>query len=327
MMQRSKLHIYLEIYSEVNKLDWKGIGIGLACILLVIASIWAFMISTYEEDLGTTNIFVAFDADSNLSTDRNNSLLEVSFSKADESLEWTKVSISIENETEKMDCSKGNFTSNDIGNAKVSPKLSSDGMTFTVIIDATSEEEFTHVDLDNLLETDNSDFSMRFSKTDIFLSDNVTGTIVEDIGFEELVNVPEQEFSETSNERLDWYDYKLTTHRIEAEDKIYVIKIDKRAYKIKFISYYNEDDEPRYVTFMIGVLDNTTFPALSNPDLVSPAKCTIIELNDKSELWEKDEAIAIYENDFNICSTSCSIKITITYEGIVVNGNRNLEIE
>ena len=119
----------------------------------------------------------------------------------------------------------------------------------------------------------------------------------------------------------------MTTHRIEAEDKIYVIKIDKRAYKIKFISYYNEDDEPRYVTFMIGVLDNTTFPALSNPDLVSPAKCTIIELNDKSELWEKDEAIAIYENDFNICSTSCSIKITITYEGIVVNGNRNLEIE
>ena len=78
---------------------------------------------------------------------------------------------------------------------------------------------------------------------------------------------------------------------------------------------------------MIGALDNTTFPALSNPDLVSPAKCTIIELNDKSELWEKNETIAIYENDFNICSEPCSIKITITYEGIVVKGNRTLEIE
>ena len=308
-------------------MNLKQIGIVIIGVVLVIAGIWGFMIRSYEEDIGTNNIFVASDSPNNLTNERNNSLFELSFSKAEQNLEWSKLSISIQNATESMDCSKGNFTSKDIGNAKVSPKLSSDGMTFTVIIDATSEEEFTHVDLDNLLETDNSDFSMRFSKTDIFLSDNVTGTIVEDIGFEELVNVPDQEFSETSNERLDWYDYKLTTHRIEAEDKIYVIKIDERAYKIKFISYYNDDDEPRYVSFMIGALGNTTFPALSNPDLVSPAKCTIIELNDKSELWEKDETIAIYENDFNICSTSCSIKITITYEGIVVKGNRTLEIE
>tara|TARA_Y100000590_G_scaffold28502_1_gene31933 strand:+ start:789 stop:1715 length:927 start_codon:yes stop_codon:yes gene_type:complete len=308
-------------------MNYKNIGIGLVILLLIIGGIWTFMIRSYEEDLGTNNIFFANDAPNNLTNEKNNSLFELSFSKADESLEWTKVSISIENETQKMDCSKGNFTSNDIGNAKVSPKLSSDGMTFTVIVDATSEDDFTHVDLDNLLETDNSNYDIRFSKTDIFLSSNVTGSIVEDTEFEELVDIPDQEFTETSGERLDWYDYKLTTHRIEVEDKIYVIKIEDRAYKIKFISYYNEDDEPRYVSFMIGALGGTTFPALSNPDLVSPAKCTIIELNDKSELWEKNETIAIYENDFNICSTSCSIKITITYEGIVMKGNQTLEIE
>ena len=327
MILRSKLHIYLETYSEVTKLDWKYTAIGLTCVLLIIAGIWVFMIKTYEEDLGTSNIFVAEDSQNNLTIDRNNSLFEVSFSRADEPLEWSRISVSIENETEKMYCSKGNFTSKDIGNAKVSPKLSSDGMTFTVIIDATSEDDFTHIDIDNLLETDPSNYDMRFSKTDIFLSNNVTGTVVEDMEFQELVDVPDQEFTETSDERLDWYDYKLTSHRIEVEDKTYVIKIDERAYKIKFISYYNEDDEPRYVSFMIGALGNTTFPALSNPDLVSPAKCTIIELNDKSDLWEKNETIAIYENDFDICSEPCSIKITITYEGIVVKGNRTLEIE
>ena len=69
--------------------------------------------------------------------------------------------------------------------------------------------------------------------------------------------VPEQDFTENSEERLDWYDYKITTHRIEVEDKIYIIKINEQYYKIKFTSYYNEDDEPRYVSFMIGVLDNT----------------------------------------------------------------------
>ena len=226
-----------------------------------------------------------------------------------------------------MGCSKGNFTSNKGSESKISTKLGSDGITFTAIVDATSEEEFTYVDLDNLIEGNNSNFDMRFSKTDIYLSDRVTGTIIEEIEFEELVNVPNQEFTETSDDRLDWYDYKLSTHRVEVKDKIYVIGIENNFYKIKFLSYYNENDDGRYVSFMIGALDNTTFPALSNPDLVSPAKCTIIELKDKSELWEKNETIAIYENDFNICSEPCSIKITITYEGIVVKGNRTLEIE
>ena len=296
-------------------------------LLLIIGGIWAFMISSYEEDLGTNNIFVANDSADNLTNERNNSLFELSFSNAEDDLEWSKLSISIQNETEKMGCSKGNFTSNKGSESKISTKLGSDGITFTAIVDATSEEEFTYVDLDNLIEGNNSNFNMRFSKTDIYLSDRVTGTIIEEIEFEELVSVPNQEFTETSDDRLDWYDYKLSTHRVEVKDKIYVIGIENNFYKIKFLSYYNENDDGRYVSFMIGALDNTTFPALSNPDLVSPAKCTIIELNDKSELWEKNETIAIYENDFNICSEPCSIKITITYEGIVVKGNRTLEIE
>ena len=308
-------------------MNYKQIGIGMGSLLLIIGGIWAFMISSYEEDLGTNNIFVANDSADNLTNERNNSLFELSFSNAEDDLEWSKLSISIQNGTEKMGCSKGNFTSNKGSESKISTKLGSDGITFTAIVDATSEEEFTYVDLDNLIEGNNSNFDMRFSKTDIYLSDRVTGTIIEEIEFEELVNVPNQEFTETSDDRLDWYDYKLSTHRVEVKDKIYVIGIENNFYKIKFLSYYNENDDGRYVSFMIGALDNTTFPALSNPDLVSPAKCTIIELNDKSELWEKNETIAIYENDFNICSEPCSIKITITYEGIVVKGNRTLEIE
>ena len=308
-------------------MNYKQIGIGMVSLLLIIGGIWAFMISSYEEDLGTNNIFVANDSADNLTNERNNSLFELSFSNAEDDLEWSKLSISIQNETEKMGCSKGNFTSNKGSESKISTKLGSDGITFTAIVDATSEEEFTYVDLDNLIEGNNSNFDMRFSKTDIYLSDRVTGTIIEEIEFEELVSVPNQEFTETSDDRLDWYDYKLSTHRVEVKDKIYVIGIENNFYKIKFLSYYNENDDGRYVSFMIGALDNTTFPALSNPDLVSPAKCTIIELKDKSELWEKNETIAIYENDFNICSEPCSIKITITYEGIVVKGNRTLEIE
>ena len=306
-------------------MEIKQIGLGILGLLLILGSLWAFMMQSYEEDIGTSNEFIANDSMTNLTSGKNDSLLDLSFSIADEALEWSKMSITIQNETETMDCSKGNFTSNDIGKAKVFPKLGSDGITFTVTVDATSDE-FTHVDLDNLAETNEQSFHMRFSKTDIYLSGNVTGAIVEDIKFEELLVAPDTEFTETSEERLDWYDYKISTHRIEVEDKIYVIKIEDDFYKIKFISYYNDDDEPRYVSFLIGALDDSVFPALSNPDLVSPAKCTIIEMTESSDFWEKDEIIAIYENDFNICSTSCNIKITITYEDSVVKGNREITL-
>ena len=72
---------------------------------------------------------------------------------------------------------------------------------------------------------------------------------------------------------------------------------------------------------MIGALENTEFPALSNPLLVSPAKCTILEMS-KSDFWEETETIEIYENDFDICNETCTIKIFITYENISVKGTK-----
>ena len=300
-------------------MNFKKIGIGALAITLIVGGIWGFMITSYDVDLGTNNEFSAQDSVENLTIDKNNSLFNLSFSKADESLEWSKLRISIDNGTERMDCSKGNFTSNDIGKSKVSPKLSSDSITFTVIIDATSEDEFTYLDMFNLVESNSSNFNIRFSKTDIFLSDNTTGTIIQDKSFEELIDIPDQEFTESSDERLDWYDYKLSTHRVEPEDKIYVIKVDDDYFKIKFTSYYNKNDEARYVSFMVGALGNTEFPALSNPLLVSPAKCTILEMS-KSDFWEENEMLEIYENDFDICNVTCSIKIFITYENISVKG-------
>ena len=153
-------------------MDFKKIGIGVLATVLIAASIWFFLISSYEEDLGTKNEFKAQDSVNNLTIEKNNSLFGLSFSKSEEALEWSKLRITIDNGTERIDCSKGNFTSNEIGKAKVSPKLSSDGVTFTVMIDATSEDDFTYLDISNLVEGDSSKYNLRFSKTDIYLSDN-----------------------------------------------------------------------------------------------------------------------------------------------------------
>ena len=87
-----------------------------------------------------------------------------------------------------------------------------------------------------------------------------------------------------------------------------------------------KEDEPRYVSFMIGAISNTEFAALSNPELVSPAKCTIIEFGQKADSWEINEKIAIFENDFDICNSACNIKISVTYEGVAVKGTSNIEL-
>ena len=308
----------------MKTLNKKNLLLSIFGLILIIVGAWIYSIVSYEEDLGTKNEFIAKDSITNLTSNSNNSLFNLSFSKSEEPLEWSKLRISIDNGNERMDCSKGNFTSNDIGKAKVSPKLSSDGVTFSVMIDATSENDFTHLDLSNLMASDSSNFNLKFSKTDIYLSENTTGTIIEDKSFEELVNIPNKEFTETSDKGLDWYDYKLSIHRVEPEDKIYVIKLDDNYYKIQFISYYNVDDEERHVSFLIGALENSTFPALSNPILVSPAKCTIFESMAKSDFWEETETIMIYENDFDICYETCSIKIFITYENISVKGTKTV---
>ncbi|MDG1544638.1 MAG: HmuY family protein [Candidatus Poseidoniia archaeon] len=305
-------------------MNLRNLGAGIVLLLIVLGGVWFFMISSYEEDLGTKNEYLAVDSVNNVTMEKNNSLFDISFSNSEESLEWSKLSVSIDNGTERMACSKGNFTSNEIGKSKIAPKLSSDGVTFTVTVDATSEDDFTYLDLSNLLEGSVSNFNLRFSKTDIYLSENVTGTIIDDVNFEDLINVPNQEFTENSDERLDWYDYKITTHRVEPEDKIYVINNNGNYFEIKFLSYYNDEDEPRYVSFLVSALEDSDFPALSNPLIVSPAKCTIIESTFKSDFWEQDETIMRYENNFGICSDNCTIKIFITYENILVKGTQTI---
>ena len=63
-------------------MKYKHIGIGIIGLILIIGGIRAFMISSYEEDLGTNNIFVAKDSSDNLTNERNNSLFELSFTNA-----------------------------------------------------------------------------------------------------------------------------------------------------------------------------------------------------------------------------------------------------
>ena len=73
---------------------------------------------------------------------------------------------------------------------KVNPKLGADGFTFTTEIDATDSESYTHFDLPGQLESNSTDYWMKFSSTDIFLSEGVSWTFIEGAELSEVNEVP-----------------------------------------------------------------------------------------------------------------------------------------
>ena len=152
---------------------------------------------------------------------------------------------------------------------KVIPKLGADGSTFTTEIDATDSESYTHFDLPGQLESNSTDYWMKFSSTDIYLSDGVYWTFIEGAELSEVNEVPEDLSNDTS-ERLEWYTYDMSVHRVNPNDGVYVFVKDELAFKVNFLTYYNEQDENRYPTMQIAAIGDSDFSALNDPDLVVP---------------------------------------------------------
>ena len=68
---------------------------------------------------------------------------------------------------------------------------------------------------------------------------------------------------------------------------------------------------------LISALNNTTFPALQNPELVVPSPCKITEENNDG-YWDSNERITLVENGVNICSVECNLIVKIKYETVDV---------
>ena len=75
--------------------------------------------------------------------------------------------------------------------------------------------------------------------------------------------------SNDTSERLEWYEYDLSVHRVNPNEGGVVVK-DDMAFKINFLTYYNQDDESRYPTMQIAAIGNASFPALEDPNLLFP---------------------------------------------------------
>ena len=301
-------------------MNWKKLAAAAIVTIVVAAAVWTYLVTTYESDLGTSNVILV-DSENSVSDNLDdNSLVELSFDEGAEDLSWSSLEINLVIEKTTYGCSFGSQSNSTSINGKVNPKLSADGFTFTTEIDATDSESYTHFDLPRQLESNSTDYWMKFSSTDIYLSDGISWTFIEAAELSEVNEVPEDLSNDTS-ERLEWYTYDMSVHRVNPNNGVYVFAKDELAFKVNFLTYYNEQDENRYPTMQIAAIGESAFPALNDPDLVVPSPCKIVSDDIDKDHWNSNETIQLFENQINLCEGTCSIKIYVYYETIEVEIN------
>ena len=301
-------------------MNWKKLAAVAAITVVVAAAVWTYLITTYESELGTSNVILA-DTENSVSDNRqDNSLVELSFNDGAEDLPWSSLEINLVIEETTYGCSFGAQSNSTSQDGKVTPKLGADGFTFTTEIDATDSESYTHFDLPGQLESNSTDYWMKFSSTDIYLSEGISWTFIEGAKLSEINEVPDDLSNETS-ERLEWYTYDMSVHRVNPNDGVYVFVKDELSFKVNFLTYYNEQDENRYPTMQIAAIGESNFPALNDPNLVVPSPCKIVSDDLDNDHWNSNETIWLFENQINLCDGTCSIKILVYYETVEVEIN------
>ena len=298
-------------------MNWKKLAAAVAIFVVIAAAFWSYLVVTYESELGTSNVVQVDLTDSVSNSGTDNQLVTLGFSDGAEDLSWSSLEISLLIDEQSYGCSFGSQSNSELDESKVVPRLGADGQTFTTEVDATDSESYTFFDVAQQLESNDSEYWMKFSSTDIYLDSDVTWAFVEGAVLSDVQAVPD-EISNQTEERLEWYEYDMSVHRVNPNDGVYVFSKDELSFKVKFLTYYSEADESRYPTMQIASVGNSSFPALDNPDLVVPSPCKIVSDDLDTDFWNANETIHLMENGENLCDGVCVIELEIRYETIDV---------
>lgn len=294
--------------------DWRIKILSLFVVFVISMGFYANIIDI-EQHLGTNNVL---QIEKGGSTDETQDILvNMSFENGGENLSWNAVDLSLEVDGKEFPCMIGGMSSIERSNGTVQSKLNADGKTFTVNVDV-NDEETQYLDLFSMSDAGNGPASISFTRTDFFLGENVTGIAIE----EDFAGVEYQDsfvFDESSEQRLEWYEYDLVGHQIIPDSEVYIIMDRGVLFKVQFLSYYNQESEARHITILAAPLQNASIPALVDSSMIQITPCSILE--DGDGIWGSSETISLQENNISICSGSCSIEVRALFEKVRIPGD------
>jgi hypothetical protein len=284
----------------------------IALMALFMASIvstgYYLNIVTYENTLGTQNTLAVNTGMSTESTD--DVILDLSFAKGGENLSWNSIQLELNVDDATYPCMVGGLSSVAQDNGTVLSKLNADGKTFTINID-TNGEDTQYLDLHTMSVSNESSFSLSFLQTDIFLGEGRKGLAVED-DFSQVQADEEYVLDENGEERLEWYSYDFSVHRIVPDSEVYIVEDRGVVFKVQFLNYYNSDGQPRHYTLLAAPLGNSSIPALTDESMVQVTPCSIVE--DGDGVWSAEEVISLQENGISICDGECTVTVVALFE-------------
>jgi hypothetical protein len=297
--------------------DWRVKLLSLFVVFVISMGFYANII-TIEQHLGTNNVLQLQGGES---TDNSQDVLvNASFENGGENLSWNAVQLSLKVDGEEYPCMVGGMSSVEQLNGTVQSKLNADGKTFTVNVDVNSEET-QYLDLFSMSAVRNGSTSISFTRTDFFLGENVTAIAVEE-DFSDTKYRDDLVFNETSEQRLEWYVYDLIRHQIIPDSEVYIVEDRGVFFKVQFLNYYTPEGESRHITILAAPLENASIPALIDETMVQISPCTILENGDG--FWGSSETISLRENNVNICSDRCSIRVVALFEQQMIAGKNTL---
>ncbi|MCP2504135.1 MAG: HmuY family protein [Candidatus Poseidoniaceae archaeon] len=299
--------------------DWRIKLLSLFVVFVISMGFYANII-TIEQNLGTSNILQLQKGDSTSGT--QDILANASFENGGENLSWNAIQLSLKIDGAEFPCMVGGMSSVEQSNSTVQSKLNADGKTFTVNIDANSEEA-QYLDLFSMRAVGNGSASISFARTDFFLGENVTAIAVEE-NFDDAVFRDTFVFNESSEQRLEWYSYDFVGHQIMPDLEVYIIEDRGVHFKVQFLDYYNPEGESRHITVLAAPLENTSIPALVDETMVQISPCSILENGDG--VWDSSETVSLQENNMALCSGSCSIEIHALFQQVRIPGDRLISL-
>jgi len=164
---------------KLSIVSWSRAFLGLALTLAIIAGVWSVMVVSYESDLGTENGITVTQYNALATNGSDDVLASLSFEEGAEDLPWSSLQLQLEIDGETYGCTFGSQSTEVDEASRVQPSLGADGLTFLTQVDATREEQFTFVDVPNQASSNESDYTLRFSKTDIHMNDGLRWQFVE----------------------------------------------------------------------------------------------------------------------------------------------------
>ena len=171
---------------------------------------WTYLVVSYDSPLGTDNT-ILIETNSDTTNTTNDLLATLSFKQGGENLDWASMQIELVVDENSYTCSFGSQSVVLERGIEGIFTLASDGLSFSTTLDATSESEFTYLSLPSQQEGNQSEFTIRASKTDIFLSDGVEWTFLPEKTIQEVHSANQTDFSNETSERLEWHTHDIAT--------------------------------------------------------------------------------------------------------------------